>query len=768
MSDRRPSRTRRPLGDLSNLPLPPSPPADGQQLFASKLLSYSIDCARGIPLEQWCTAGLLPTFGSSRTSCHRRFFNSSPAFLCCAVRLAHLFSTPPPKKSKGGSRPGSGRKPCPLRRLHTLTSHSVLRPSTRNGRLAYDSARRNELQLNQRLSELRTLSPAHQGVAWSHQLCVTILQVVVGLMLCCLVTKTSACRFVEHAMGHSYSRVMQLATAYLGSGVLPSTVRRPRGPIPYASEVFSGDQQRAILAQVSAWHAEGVAVTCRAVQEWMAREWDALLSVRRIRWYMRLWGCVWGRVYEMPPVDPIKHKKRVAQCIVSLDRARADEENGTHIIVYTDESYIHDNHAIQFSWFPSMGSNRIARAKRRGRLIIFHAITKDGLLTHARSEDDGNLNISTTNAEYVYHIVPQKTTQPTNKRSAALATVITPCEDSVSTLKDKKDDKEDYHGNIGTEMWMTWLENRLIPAFKSKYPHHKMILVMDNASYHNAHEDGWVTPSAMNKEQLVKAFDKYGIDSITVDREEVVGGVRVTHPHTFAKDAFRATKGGKSSPTVAELKKALSAYYKQHPGIIMTRTKRRFSEEPGWRIVWTPPLEPDCQPIEKLWGMVKNRVAWSYRVGRTVEETRLQLLNAFYVDEYPDRDGAVSGLRGVSADHCQGMIRKSREWMEKWITSEGVLRRDGDGRLWYREPTADVDTADSDDPFDQLARAAEVDEEWRLQGEDSECEEDEEEGGQVGLDALLTAMGSRVEEPEFLLPMRLHPLFAQITPQRHT
>ena len=163
MSDRRPSRTRRPLGDLSNLPLPPSPPADGQQLFASKLLSYSIDCARGIPLERWCTAGLLPTFGSSRTSCHRRFFNSSPAFLCCAVRLAHLFSTPPPKKSKGGSRPGSGRKPCPLRRLHTLTSHSVLRPSTRNGRLAYDSARRNELQLNQRLSELHSLPGASRG-----------------------------------------------------------------------------------------------------------------------------------------------------------------------------------------------------------------------------------------------------------------------------------------------------------------------------------------------------------------------------------------------------------------------------------------------------------------------------------------------------------------------------------------------------------------------------------------------------------------------------
>ena len=92
---------------------------------------------------------------------------------------------------------------------------------------------------------------------------------------------------------------------------------------------------------------------------------------------------------------------------------------------------------------------------------------------------------------------------------------------------DKKDDKEDYHGNIGTEMWMMWLENRLIPSFKKKYPGKKMILVMGNASYHNAHEEDWVPVSNMNKEQLVKAFDKPGIESITVDRKEHVNGVQV-------------------------------------------------------------------------------------------------------------------------------------------------------------------------------------------------------------------------------------------------
>ena len=48
----------------------------------------------------------------------------------------------------------------------------------------------------------------------------------------------------------------------------------------------------------------------------------------------------------------------------------------------------------------------------------------------------------------------------------------------------------------------------------------------------------------------------------------------------------------------------------------MTRTQRRFSQEAGWWMVWSPPLEPDCQPIEILWGMVKNHVAYQYTVGR--------------------------------------------------------------------------------------------------------------------------------------------------------
>ena len=110
--------------------------------------------------------------------------------------------------------------------------------------------------------------------------------------------------------------------------------------------------------------------------------------------------------------------------------------------------------------------------------------------------------------------------------------------------------------------------------------------------------------------------------------------------------------------------------------------------------------------------------------------------------------------------------------MEKWISTQGVLMRDAGGRLHYREPTAEQDRNISDDPVGQLARAAEVDEDWQLQGEESDWDEEEDEHDEPeGLDALVTAtLGmdwarSESAEPALLIPqhLRLHPLFAQLS-----
>ena len=45
----------------------------------------------------------------------------------------------------------------------------------------------------------------------------------------------------------------------------------------------------------------------------------------------------------------------------------------------------------------------------------------------------------------------------------------------------------DYHKNMDGDGFERWMENRLIPAFEALYPGKKMILVMDNASYHHQH-----------------------------------------------------------------------------------------------------------------------------------------------------------------------------------------------------------------------------------------------------------------------------------------
>ena len=97
--------------------------------------------------------------------------------------------------------------------------------------------------LLQRLTDLRGLAGVRRGVEWTQERCVVILQVVVSLMLVFQTPKTTACRFVQFTLGHSYFRVMQLATAYLGSGHLPAIVHRPRGPVPVAAEAFGAAPQ---------------------------------------------------------------------------------------------------------------------------------------------------------------------------------------------------------------------------------------------------------------------------------------------------------------------------------------------------------------------------------------------------------------------------------------------------------------------------------------------------------------------------------------------
>jgi hypothetical protein len=314
---------------------------------------------------------------------------------------------------------------------------------------------------------------------------------------------------------------------------------------------------------------------------------------------------------------------------VQSHRALKLQESGEYVIVYTDESYIHSNHALQNNWFPAGSDQCIIRTRRTGRLVIFHAITKDGLLYKETSPNDADLSIPTKNAEYIYEVEKEKVAAEAGKGKG-----------TVADAEDKKDDKESYHGNIDLPMWFTFFQNRLIPAFKACYPIERIILVMDNATYHMGREEGWKSPSSMRKAEVAEALKKYGITSFEVERTKKNGEVvRMT----FDEQMYDLPRGG---PLVKEMNSRLSRHLKLNPHLIPDRTAQELAKM-GGVVLFTPPMEPFCQPIELTWGMMKGYPADLYSLGRTMEETRQQLLKPCT---------STCGRRG------QGRRRRRRQW----------------------------------------------------------------------------------------------------------
>ncbi|CAN0240511.1 unnamed protein product, partial [Ectocarpus fasciculatus] len=69
-------------------------------------------------------------------------------------------------------------------------------------------------------------------------------------------------------------------------------------------------------------------------------------------------------------------------------RAQQLEEKGDHVIVYTDESYINVYHKQEKTWFKSGEKSEHSTGKGK-RLIIVHAITKDGPLVTWEGQEWG-------------------------------------------------------------------------------------------------------------------------------------------------------------------------------------------------------------------------------------------------------------------------------------------------------------------------------------------------------------------------------------------
>ena len=126
----------------------------------------------------------------------------------------------------------------------------------------------------------------------------------------------------------------------------------------------------------------------------------------------------------------------------------------------------------------------------------------------------------------------------------------------------------DYHDDMYHENYMKWLQDWLIPNLESK-----SVIVVDNTSYHNVQLNRHPTSNARKGEMLLR-LDKHGIRySSNMTKAELYDLIKVHKPQyeTFAID--------------------------------------RLLADHGHTVLRLPPYHPDLNLIEKIWGIVKTRIA---------------------------------------------------------------------------------------------------------------------------------------------------------------
>jgi hypothetical protein len=373
------------------------------------------------------------------------------------------------------------------------------------------------------------------------------------------------------------------STAHLGRGNPNHPLHSPAEPT-FEIELCI---HRALECTVKAEH-----TSVKRIQQQLLEEEHVHVGDFTLRRWLHELGYAWGDKMWVGALTPEYRDARIRSFIWNHAAALRLQRHGTHIIVYLDESYIHSGHQRKKGWHPRRGPRK--NNETRGdadtgkRLIILHAMTADAMLDDDDAVGSNFLHEVTATAQFVFE-------------AASF-------------------DDSDYHNTIDGEAFTLWVKNRLLPAFHKRYPVKKMIIVMDNASYHKPRDFDWITPYKMTKVACASFLVAQDLKQFTAERDG--------EPIVFKRSTWNQRAGNKSSPSLKELQQAVKSHLKQHPGINKTKIDKLLQPH-GHSIVWTPPFVPEVQPIELIWAYVKQLVAAQYTLNRNIATTRQQTDDAF-------------------------------------------------------------------------------------------------------------------------------------------
>lgn len=418
-------------------------------------------------------------------------------------------------------------------------------------------------------------------------------------------------------------------------------------------------------------------MTIRRIQKYINDEFpDVTISRSAVRRAVtKFLGYRWGITKAKKCNSDPERVKVIRTYLRDYADAIRKEEAGTHVIVYTDESYIRQNHAAKCAWHKVNGDGRVDRKTSKGkRLIILHAITKDGPLYVANADGSAPQGQDWFNRKRGGGKSKKEGDTPHAIEASDPAGVPLTCE----LLWKAGSNTGDYHDNMNSEMHMQWVHERLIPTFKAKYPNKKMLLVQDNAPYH--HNRGIPSLSSKNtKPDMLALMQKHGINQITLP---ALAGRRAAAIMCPVNDEMlqRASNAKPNVPTLGEMKNGFLGALRSIPekrGLLDCKIERALKDE-GYELLWTPAYSPKLQPIEVFWAQGKNHAAWNYKVnengsGPTMRQCVAFLRAGWYGDIASQCPADLQ--TGRKACDCRGLVGLAQEEANILINTAGV----GDG-----------------------------------------------------------------------------------------
>lgn len=345
------------------------------------------------------------------------------------------------------------------------------------------------------------------------------------------------------------------------------------------------------------------AVELPDIQKWLAKTFNKTISPSRLWHSLKKLGFVFGRTRKFTIRKELpEYMQKVLGYLDAKDKYTAEE----YVFVYLDESYVNKNHRREYTWYhkdDEIGSGVGGPAGRGERLIILTGITEKGILGLKGW----------------------------------------PGQESLGSLLMWQASKStgDYHKNMNHTNFEKWLVELMIPAVKAAFPGRKVCFVMDNAPYHCVLPDDIHNFKDSKKWPLAKLKEWCRTNNV----DFVEKGPGVSWAQATKRDEL--------------VRRATAKQLENMGGKLAYRVQRivENSDDPemaGWKVLYTPPYYPELQPIELLWGNVKNKVARDFKGERNMTKLEEEVANAF--------------LKFGTSTHCTHLIKSVEKYDDLYRT----------------------------------------------------------------------------------------------------